>query len=227
MIARGVTLTTWLALIAAYLIGSSLSGTTPMETLAVLLRFLTEHPLGPLLYIIICFLRPLTLFSAGLLTIGAGMLYGPWLGLGVVTIGQNSGAMLAYALARGIGGPSVAAAMTHPRIAGFAGRLRKHAFEAVLTLRLMFTPYDLVNVAAGALRLPALPFLGATVLGSLTGSLTFLLFGASIGRVEALTDGVLPRIDLRLLLASLALLLVSLAIAWLVRRRAAAAEGAS
>lgn len=227
MIARGVTLALWLALIAAYAIGSAWSGTTPLETLAAIVRFLAEHPLGPLLYVVVCWLRPLTLFSAGLLTIGAGMLYGPLLGLLVVSVGQHGGAMLAYALARSIGGASVARALEHPRIAGVAGRLRSHAFEAVLTLRLLFTPYDAVNVAAGALRIPPLPFLGATVLGSITGSLTYLLFGASIGGVEALAEGGLPRLNPALLGASLALLALSLLIARLVRRRSASAESIS
>jgi len=50
----------------------------------------------------------------------------------------------------------------------------------VLIMRLIFLPYDLVNYLSGFLRVPFRPFILASILGSLPGTLTFVLAGASL-----------------------------------------------
>ncbi len=89
----------------------------------------------------------------------------------------------------------------------------------MLTLRFLFAPYDAVNYLAGALRLRPTPFVLATALGSVPGSFTFLLFGASIGDLSALADGRLPSLDGRALAASAVLFVVSLIASRALRRR--------
>ncbi len=216
----------WAALLGSYLWVVVTTGRTPIDVLGEIARFLVDHPLGPVLYVLLCAVRPLFVFSSSVLSIGAGHLYGPGLGFVVVTVGQNSGAVLAYGLAVAFGADVAGRALAHPRLRGVAGRLRRNAFETVLTLRFVFTPYDAVNYAAGALRLPLRAFVAATALGSLTGSLTFLLFGASIGDLSVLAEGQWPSLNPTALAASAALLATSLAISRVVRRRSAALEAA-
>jgi uncharacterized membrane protein YdjX (TVP38/TMEM64 family) len=82
-------------------------------------------------------------------------------------------------------------------------------------MRLLFLPYDLVNVVAGGLRIRFLPFLAATALGSLPGTVSFVLLGASI---DDLDDGV-GGIDPWALAAGVVVLVVSLLTARSLRRR--------
>ena len=209
----------WLALLASY--GGWLwsSRSTPLESWLVLLTLLAEHPAGPWLYALVCLVRPLFLFCSSILTLGAGYLYGPGWGALVVVMGQYSGALLAYGLARILGGDFVRAALAHPRLKRLAERAPNSPFWSLLTLRLLFVPFDLVNYGAGALRLPWRPFLAATVLGSLTGSLSYVLFGASLGDLGALAVGERPGFDARLFLLSLSLAATSYGVSRVVRRR--------
>jgi len=209
----------WATLLGGYLWTVAATGRTPIDVLGEIVAFLVDHPMGPLLYVLACAVRPLFVFSSSVLTIGAGHLYGPTLGLLVVTVGQNAGAALAYALAVAFGAELAGRALAHPRLRGVAGRLRRNAFATVLTLRLVFTPYDAVNYAAGAMRLPLRAFVTATLLGSLPGALTFLLFGASIGDLSVLADGRWPSVDPWTLAASAVLFAVTLTVSRALRQR--------
>ncbi len=209
----------WAALLGGYLWTVATTGRTPIDVLGEVVAFLVDHPVGPLLYALACAVRPLFVFSSSVLTVGAGHLYGPAQGWLVVTAGHLAGAALAYALAVAFGAELAGRALAHPRLRGVGGRLRRNAFAAVLTLRLAFVPYDAVNYAAGALRLPLRAFLAATLLGSLPGAFTFLLFGASIGDLSVLAEGRWPSVDPWTLAASAALLAGTLTVSWAVRRR--------
>lgn len=217
----------WGALVAGYASAVVATGLGPVGVLQALAGVVADHPAGPLVFVLAYVLRPLLVFSATVLTIGAGHLYGPWLGFLVVVVGANGGALLAYGLARWFGGAWARRALEGGRWGALAERLRDRTFETVLTLRFLFAPYDAVNYLAGALRLRPASFVLATVLGSIPGSFTFLLFGASIGDLSALADGRLPSLDARALAASAALLVASLVASRALRGRVARREAAS
>ena len=99
---------------------------------------------------------------------------------------------------------------------GYADRLRRNAFETVLTMRFLFLPYDLVNYLAGFLRVRYVPFILATVLGSLPGTVAFVLFGASTD--GDFSDG-LPSVNAGVLVASVAIFALSLLGSRLLKRR--------
>jgi hypothetical protein len=154
---RWVAGTAWAALLGSYLWVVLTTGRTPIDVLGEIVAFLVDHPLGPVLYVLLCAVRPLFVFSSSVLSIGAGHLYGPALGFVVVTVGQNSGAVLAYALAAGFGADVAGRALEHPRLRRRRGRLRRNAFETVLTLRFLFAPYDAVNYRGGRAAAAAAP----------------------------------------------------------------------
>lgn len=213
----------WLLLIglyAAYTVRNELS---PLGTLRQLLDFLSGSAYGPLLFILLYTLRPLVFFSALVLTVGAGFLYGPVLGIVYTVVGANLGASLAYLIGRFFGRgvlPSGGSPDNAPdkagRLSRYADRLRNNAFETVLTMRFIFLPYDLVNYLAGFLRVRYAPFILATILGSLPGTVAFVLFGAS---TEGDFSGGLPSVDARVLIASAAIFVASLAVSRLLKRR--------
>lgn len=222
---RWLTLGAWGLGVLAYALTVLRTGNTPLDVLVLLIEFLREHPLGLLAYLLAYALRPLLLFPATLLTVGAGLLYGPLLGIGLVIVGANASAIVAFLLGRALGAELAGRALDHPRLRGMTQRLRANAFEAVLTLRFLFTPYDALNYLAGTLRLPLKPFVLATAIGSLPGTLVFVLFGAGLGDVRALEAGQLPTPDTPLLITSAALFVASLLLARAYRLREARRAG--
>ncbi len=172
----------WLALAGSFLSYSVVTGSTPTETLRDLVDLL-RTPFGPLLYILIYTLRPLAFFSAIIVTLLGGAIWGPLWGTVFVVIGSNLSASLAYGFGRVFGQgilPESGNDATGGIVGRYAERLRKNAFTTVLIMRLIFLPYDLVNYLSGFLRVPFRPFILASILGSLPGTLTFVLAGASL-----------------------------------------------
>ena len=189
----------WLALIVG--LGLLFRDHTPLE-LAGLLR----NPAGPLLYIGLYALRPLAFFSAAVLSVLAGSVWGPWLGSLYVVVGSNLSSLVAYGLARGV-------ALPDGLRDRWSGPLRTRPFQTILFMRLIFLPYDLVNYLAGWLRVPLKTFLAASALGALPGTLTFSLAGASL-RLEDVLAGrfSISALNPWTLLASALLLAASLAL---------------
>jgi len=172
----------WLTLAGSFLGYSLLTGSTPTATLKAVIDLL-RTPLGPLLYILIYTLRPLAFFSAIVVTLLGGAIWGPLWGTLFVVIGSNMSATLAYGFGRVFGQgvlPAGAAGTSGSFVGRYAERLRANAFTTVLVMRLIYLPYDLVNYLAGLLRVPYRPYILASILGSLPGTLTFVLAGASL-----------------------------------------------
>ncbi len=204
----------WVLLFTVYLIYAFSSKQSPIQSLRSMISFLSKHPLGPLIFIAIYTLRPLVLFSAGLLSLAGGVLFGPVWGIIYTVIGSNLGASLAYVLGRFLGKDALASSGGQG-MQGYFERMRKNSFETIFLMRLVFLPYDLVNYAAGFLKIRYLPFILATILGSLPGTVSFVLFGASSG-----LDKGTPKFDWRILVVSVIIFVASLLISRLLKRRA-------
>jgi uncharacterized membrane protein YdjX (TVP38/TMEM64 family) len=168
-------------------------------------------------YIAVYLVRPVVLFPASILTVVAGVLFGPYVGVAVVVVAANASAMIAYGIGRGL--RYTRRPTTETTDASFAERwseqLRDNSFETVLVMRLLFLPYDLVSYLCGVLRIKWPAFLAATALGSLPGTVSFVLIGSSLERVDQGFGG----IDRLALAAGLAIFVASLAGARLLRRR--------
>jgi uncharacterized membrane protein YdjX (TVP38/TMEM64 family) len=160
--------------------------------------------------------RPFVLFPATLLTVAAGLLFGV---VGGVALGLT-GALASALVGHVIGASFSGAAAGDGRIARWRTRLAANGFEAVLLMRLVFLPYDLVNYGCGYLRVRRTPFLLATAIGSLPGTLSFVLLGMSL---TDLTMGV-GGIDRTALSASVVLIAASIVGSRLVQRRARLSE---
>ncbi|NND75519.1 MAG: TVP38/TMEM64 family protein [Ilumatobacter sp.] len=174
---------------------------------------------GVVAYVAVYLARPIVLFPASVLTVVGGVLFGPYFGVLVVVVAANASAMVAFGIGRLLGRrPDTVTATS--LLAGWAERIRTNSFETVLTLRLLYVPYDLVNYAAGALHVRARPFLLATALGSVPGTVSFVLIGASLDRVDDGFGGLEPAA----LIAGLAIFVVSLTMARLLRRRTTGLE---
>ncbi|MBE2220996.1 MAG: TVP38/TMEM64 family protein [Anaerolineae bacterium] len=220
-----IALAFWLLLLGSYwyyVTANDLTLADSVENLAVLL---TTSAFGPLLYIIIYWLRPLIFFPATVLTVLGGFLFGP-IGIIYTIIGANGSAMVAFAVGYFFGQGVL---KDNEDSAGFiqkyTTRMRENSFETVLLMRLIFLPYDLVNYSAGFLRIKWLPFLLATAVGSLPGTISFVLLGASFGTLDEMLAGEL-KVNPPVLVSSIALIVVSIGFSRLLKRREATKNNA-
>jgi uncharacterized membrane protein YdjX (TVP38/TMEM64 family) len=171
---------------------------------------------GALIFLAVYAARPLVLFPASVLTVAAGFLFGPVLGIVLVVIGSNASATVAYLVGRFFGRGLLSGSEGAGLAGRYARRLRDNSFETVLTMRFVFLPYDFVNYLSGFLRINWFPFILATALGSIPGTVAFVLFGASFETEFAAGS---MGLDWRVLAASAAIFAASIALSRSFKRR--------
>jgi phospholipase D1/2 len=130
------------------------------------------------------------------------------------------GSLLSAALSRGLGQLAsgvVLRRMTNPKLRAFADSLREHTFSATVAARLLpLGNFSAINLFAGALAVPWLPFMLGNVAGMVFGVAGFTLLA---GRLAAAWARPTP-LNLALSVAVvLAVLGVSTLLARLVRKR--------
>jgi uncharacterized membrane protein YdjX (TVP38/TMEM64 family) len=210
----------WLILagsIVAYSVSTGKSPTTIVQDLVSLM----QTPYGALVFILIYAVRPLAFFSAAVLTLAAGSIFGPIWGTVYTIIGSNISASIAYGLGFFLGKGMLDESESTGMIADYAGRMRRNSFETILIMRFIFLPYDLVNYLAGLLHIRYTPFIVATILGSLPGTITFVLAGASVPIATVFEDGFRPEFKPEMLALSAVLLVAGIAVSrWLKQREA-------
>ncbi|MCQ3973748.1 MAG: hypothetical protein DPW09_09920 [Anaerolineae bacterium] len=204
---------------------------TPLKAVQQIVDLL-QTPYGPLIYILIYALRPLIFFSTIVLTVTAGAVFGAGsvlnFALAVIytVIGSNISAMLAYFIGRYFGQGLLKEGEGNPAnvVQKYASRLRRNSFETVMIMRFIFLPYDLVNYLCGFLRINWQPFLLATALGSIPGTIAFIAFGASVDLSQLETQG-LPPPNPWVLGFGVVLMVVSIAISRYFKQREANQAG--
>lgn len=213
----------WLLVVGGYFWYANQNNLGPFEVVNQLIQVLKTSSIGPLLYILVYAVRPLIFFSAAVLTIAAGLLFGPYWGLLYAVIGGNLSGLVAFYIGRYFGeGLLDTEGGEDSTIQRYAQQMRENPFESILIMRFLFVPYDLVNYLAGFLKIDWKAFLLATLLGSLPGGITFVLVGASI---KGDTINEIPDLDPVTLAISAAIFLSSLLLSRFLKKRQANAEG--
>lgn len=207
----GVVVLVWSAVLIAWFTYRHRSGLGPVDAAQSLVESARGSWWAVFAFVLASAIRPFLLVPAVILTVAIGIVFGPFLGLAVALVGVGAAAVVGYA----IGGALAPGVLGDGRIALWTVRMRDRSFETILVLRLLFLPYDLVNYAAGYLRVRWWPFLAATAIGVLPGTVAFVLLGASITDLGQGFSG----IDPLTLVLSIALIVGGLVVAQLVRRR--------
>lgn len=173
---------------------------------------------GPILYILAYTIRPITFLPGTILTILSGVFFGLWGGIIYTIIGANLSATFAYIIGRYFG-TSKASSPTS-LLGRFAAACRTKPFATILTVRLLYLPFDAVNYGAGFLRIPFLPYLIATFLGTILGIATFVAIGAAVSIEEFKMRGITANaIDANFLILSALIFGASLGIAKVLQRK--------
>jgi uncharacterized membrane protein YdjX (TVP38/TMEM64 family) len=216
-----VALLFWGVVVGGYYLYANLNDLTLEDSLNALVGFLTNSLYGPLFYIVVYALRPLLFFPATILTLLGGFLFGP-IGILWTVLGSNTSALLAYGVGRYFGQDVLESDENSTLIQKYTQRMRQNSFETVLIMRLLFLPYDLVNYAAGFLKIKWQPFILATAVGSIPGTISIVLLGGSFGTLDELVAGDV-QVNPITLIISVVLILVSIGLSRFIKRREVAA----
>ncbi|MEN3976868.1 VTT domain-containing protein [Emcibacter sp. SYSU 3D8] len=136
----------------------------------------------------------LSLPGAAIMTMAAGLLFGPFLGAALAVAGASAGATLLFLIARTSLGE-----LLRGRAEGTLARLRdgfrKDAFNYLLFLRLVpLFPFWLINLVAAFLDIRLRTFVLGTVIGIIPGAAIYAGVGNGIGSI--LESGQTPDADI-------------------------------
>ncbi|MDA8251811.1 MAG: TVP38/TMEM64 family protein [Rhodospirillales bacterium] len=172
---------------------------------------------APALFVLVYAMGAVLLFPAALLSIAGGAVFGPVWGAVLDLVGATLGAAAAFLVAR-----YLAADWVRRRIDGRLGRLvagvEADGWRFVATVRLVpIVPYALLNYALGLTRIGFWPYIAASALSTIPGSVAYTWLGYA-GR--ATVDG--DATGLRYGLLGLGVLALAAFIPRMVRRLRAA-----
>jgi uncharacterized membrane protein YdjX (TVP38/TMEM64 family) len=144
-------------------------------------------PLFPLLFFVVHALVTVAPVPRTVLTVSAGVLFGPALGISLAVTATTVSAALAILLVRALDRDRVAAHLTHPAVRAIDDRLERRGWLAVGSLRLIaFAPFSVINYCCGLSSIRFAPYMIATILGILPGTVGTVILG------DALTGGTNP-----------------------------------
>lgn len=119
-------------------------------------------------------------------TLAAGLLFGTQLGVLLAVVASTASAVLALWAVRALGW-KLSALHHRPAVKSVDDQLRRRGWIAVMSMRLIpAVPFSVLNYAAGASAVRALPYTLATFVGLLPGTLAVVVLG------DALTGHISP-----------------------------------
>ncbi len=197
---------------------------------AHLTAFVSEHGVAAGLGYVIAYsgVVALSLPGAAIMTLAGGFLFGVVVGATLTVIGATLGATLLFLIARSAVGDALRE-RAGPFVARMAEGFSKNAFNYLLFLRLVpVFPFWAVNLAPALLGMRITPFVVATALGIIPGTIVYSAFGAGLGQVfDAGGEVDLRSVFSPTLIAALVglgvLSLVPVLVRWLREKRAGAA----
>ena len=197
---------------------------------AHLTAFVSEHGVAAGLGYVIAYIGvvALSLPGAAFMTLAGGFLFGVVVGATLTVIGATLGATLLFLIARSAVGDALRE-RAGPFVARMAEGFGKNAFNYLLFLRLVpVFPFWAVNLAPALLGMRLIPFIVATALGIIPGTIVYSAFGAGLGQIfDAGGEVDLRSVFSPTLIAALVglgvLSLVPVLVRWLREKRAGAA----
>lgn len=143
-------------------------------------------PTFPLLFFVAHALITVAPFPRTVFTLSAGVLFGTVTGVAVAVGATAVSAVLALLLVRAIGRDAVAHRLDHPAVRAIDARLARRGWLAVGSLRLIApVPFSLVNYCCGVSSIRMAPYLIATVLGVVPGTVGIVVLGDALsGRTD-------------------------------------------
>jgi uncharacterized membrane protein YdjX (TVP38/TMEM64 family) len=171
--------------------------------------YLTTWPVGPVLYLLACFIRPITFIGAAPLALIGGHLYGPVAGPILAITGWILSTLPGYWFGRWL--PATWQNWRHwpKKLHKAMVASHRYPWPSAFLLRL-FIPWDSVNAVLGNLRIPWRVVMTTGAVSAFGQALAWSLAGASVTTNGAQSAQVNPTIMLIALLVSLGLTAISM-----------------
>jgi uncharacterized membrane protein YdjX (TVP38/TMEM64 family) len=180
------------------------------------------HPLlAPLAYAAIYIAAvALALPAATALSLLGGLLFGLWLGSGLVLISASIGALIVFAITRStLGAPLRRKAGR--RYEQIAANMRENGVSYLLFLRLVpLFPFFAVNIVAGLFDMKPWTFFIFTFIGIAPGTFVYVNLGRRLGDVSEIGDLLSTKVVLALTMLGLLALTPVIYRRWAARRSA-------
>ncbi|MEJ3654538.1 TVP38/TMEM64 family protein [Actinomycetes bacterium KLBMP 9759] len=136
---------------------------------------------APLLFVVLQGLVNVTPLPRTVFTVAAGVLFGSVAGFVLTVVGTTVAACLAFWLVRYMGGAFVERHSHRAGMAWLRARLDRRGLLAVLSVRLVpMVPFAVLNYAAGLSGVRFVPYLIATVLGVMPGTIAIVVLGDAV-----------------------------------------------
>lgn len=134
--------------------------------------------MGPIVYIIMFSLVPLTLFPDSILAIAGGLAFGLFNGYIYTTIGALIGGSISFYISKKLG-RNIVKKLTNDKLDNIESMINEKGFFIIFLLRLIpLFPFDLISYGAGLTSISYKDFLLATFIGTIPGILVFTNIGA-------------------------------------------------
>ncbi|MBI3071995.1 MAG: TVP38/TMEM64 family protein [Deltaproteobacteria bacterium] len=150
--------------------------------------------LGVVVFVVAYVVAALALLPGSILTIGAGLVYGPIFGTLLVSPVSVLAATAAFLVGRGVARAWVTRRMErHPRFALVDRAIGANGFKIVALLRLSpIFPYNILNYALALTRVRLHDFVAASFIGMLPGTLLFVYIGSLASTASEIVAGKRP-----------------------------------
>jgi phosphatidylserine/phosphatidylglycerophosphate/cardiolipin synthase-like enzyme/uncharacterized membrane protein YdjX (TVP38/TMEM64 family) len=162
---------------------------TPLSALTsphVIREWFTEiaaNPAAPAIVLAIFVIGGLLVFPVTLLIAATAATFGPWLGFAYAAGGAVASAALTYGVGVLIGRETLENVLG-PRLNRIRRAITRHGVLAIATVRMVpVAPFTVVNLAAGASRIPFTDYMLGTILGMLPGLVLMSALGYQIFNV--------------------------------------------
>ncbi|WP_245998410.1 TVP38/TMEM64 family protein [Nocardia pseudobrasiliensis] len=138
-------------------------------------------PAFPIVFFLVHAIVTVAPFPRTVFTLSAGLLFGPALGIALAVAATTVSAILALLLVRALDREQVAARLTHPAVRAVDRRLARRGWLAVGSLRLIApVPFSIINYCAGLSSVRMLPYLVATIIGVIPGTIGVVVLGDAL-----------------------------------------------
>ncbi len=150
---------------------------------------------GAFVYALAYVLGTVFFFPGTALTAAAGLLYGPVVGVLIVSPASVAGATLAFLIGRYFARDWVKSKLAnYPRFSAIDQAVEKRSFKVVLLLRLqpVFLPFAMLNYALGVTGVRLRDYVLASWLGMLPATILYVYLGSAVHNITDLTEGRFP-----------------------------------
>jgi uncharacterized membrane protein YdjX (TVP38/TMEM64 family) len=139
---------------------------------------------APLVFLAVYTIAPLFMVPGSLLTLAGAAVFGLGLGFVLILLGSNLGAILAFVVGRWAGRDVIEPRLERaPAIVRkLKGALEERGFYTIFVLRLILTPYNILNYVASLTRISFRDYALGTFLGMLPATFVFVFLGDVLGR---------------------------------------------